>query len=266
MAIIYEEDVNERLVTGLNDFGVGGVEGREPVYTFSLPDNSFSTFIENFNVTRKYPANGRISQSELKGLLHHEMKARVEEYDNENNNIIMGKKRILCILGESGVGKTLASLYLKKHCGANVICSYTTRPPRENEIEGREHHFIDVAQPRERMLAYAKYGDYYYYALKSQVFGPLTIYVIDQAGLEALKRENGEEYEIFTVYIMRDRRTRLKQGVDRYRMYRDRDKNTMSLDEYDFVIDNNSTKRELFNNIERIYNQLKEGGDNGSSK
>ena len=30
----------------------------------------------------------------------------------------------------------------------------------------------------------------------------------------------------------------------------------MSLEDYDYVIENNSTKRELFNNIERIYNEL----------
>ena len=209
----------------------------------------------SYSKSRKYCERGRISIDGIKRLLRDEEKWRVEQYLNKNKRN-MEKKRILCILGESGVGKTLASLHLKNHCGANVICSYTTRPPRENEVEGREHHFIDIAQPKEYLLAHTIYGVYSYYALKSQVFGPLTVYVIDQAGIESLREMNGDEYEIFTLFITRDRKLRLLRGVDPGRMDRDRDRNTMSLDEYDYVIENNSTKRELFSNIERIYNEL----------
>lgn len=214
----------------------------------------------SFAKSRGYLERGKKSLVNLKELLMAEERWRAKDYLEKNNmnnkTKVMEKKRILCILGESGVGKTLASLHLKNHCGANVICSYTTRPPRENEVDGREHHFIDMAQPDEYMLAYAMYGRYAYYALKSQVYGPLTIYVVDQAGLESLKERNSDELEIFTLFITRSRKLRLLRGITSERMDRDKGKNTMSLDEYDYVVENNSTKRELFNNIERIYNEL----------
>ena len=214
---------------------------------------------ESYARSLKYLERGRITIQQIKDLLMEEEKWRAEQYINNNGEINksdMEKKRILCILGELGVGKTLASLHLKNHCGANVICSYTTRAPIENEVEGREHHFIDMVQPSEYLLAYTVYGSYSYFALKSQVHGPLTIYVIDEKGLETLRDMSGSEYEIFTLFITRTRKLRLLRGVSAARMDRDKGKHTMSLEDYDYVIENNSTKRELFNNIERIYNEL----------
>ena len=97
---------------------------------------------------------------------------------------------------------------------------------------------------------------YYYYATKWQVFGPCTVYVIDEKGLENLRKDFGDVYDIYTVLIKRNKSLRRKSGVDETRIRRDERRNLIDKD-YDYVIENNGKKAELFNNIERIYEEIK---------
>ena len=168
----------------------------------------------------------------------------------------MEKLKILCIVGGSGCGKTLASLHLKFHKKANVICSFTTRKPRETEVEGRDHHFIDIVPDRTELLTYTHFGGAYYYSLKSQVHGPCTVYVIDEKGLDNLRKDFGEVYDIHTILIKRDKSLRRKAGVNETRIRRDERRNLID-SEYDYVVVNNGTKREFFDEIERIYEEVK---------
>lgn len=168
----------------------------------------------------------------------------------------MDKLKIMCIIGGSGCGKTLASLHLKYHKDANVICSFTTRPPRPTEVEGRDHHFIDIVPDRTELIAYAHFGGAYYYATKWQVFGPCTVYVIDEKGLANLRKDFGDVYDIHTVLIKRDKALRRKVGVDETRIRRDERRN-LNDEDYDYVISNNGKKAELFAEIERIYEEIK---------
>lgn len=197
---------------------------------------------------------GRVTETRLRMLMLHILDCRIEKYLNPKEN--MEKLKILCIVGGSGCGKTLASLHLKYHKDANVICSFTTRPPRPTEVEGRDHHFIDIVPDRTELIAYAHFGGHYYYATKWQVFGSCTVYVIDEKGLANLRKDFGDVYDIHTVLIKRDKVLRRKCGVDETRIRRDERRNLVDED-YDYVIVNNGKKTELFNNIERIYEEVK---------
>lgn len=197
---------------------------------------------------------GRVTPTRLKMLMKRILQCRIEEYLNPNTN--MEKLKIMCIVGGSGCGKTLASLHLKYHKDANVICSFTTRPPRSTEVEGRDHHFIDIVPDRTELIAYAHFGGHYYYATKWQVFGPCTVYVIDEKGLANLRNDFGDVYDIHTVLIKRDKALRRKAGVDETRIRRDERRNLKDED-YDYVIVNNGKKVELFASIERIYEEIK---------
>ena len=106
------------------------------------------------------------------------------------------------------------------------------------------------------LIAYAHFGGYYYYATKWQVFGPCTVYVIDEKGLENLRNDFGDVYDIHTVLIKRDKALRRKSGIDETRLRRDERRNLVD-DDYDYVIVNNGKKAELFKNIERIYEEIK---------
>lgn len=202
----------------------------------------------NFKYSR-----ARVNEKKLKGILEELLQLRINEYLSTD----MGKKKILCIVGSSGSGKTLASLHLKYHKDANVICSFTTRLPRKTEVEGRDHHFIDIVPDRTQLLTYTHFGNHYYYALKEQVYGPCTVYVIDEKGLRNLRTDHGDEYRIFSVLLKRDWKNKKKCGVEYKRVVRDFDREEIPEDEYDYVIDNNGSKKELFNNIERIYETIK---------
>lgn len=211
--------------------------------------------LQNLYTSRmKRNQRGKVTKTRLKKMLYNILLRRIDRYTNPDNYM---NNKILCIVGDSGAGKTLASLHLQNKLGANVICSFTTRPPRETEVEGREHHFINIVPDPNELLAYANFGGWEYYALKTQVWGDCTVYVIDEQGLKNLKEEHGDEYRIFSVYITRTWSNRKRVGVKAKRMERDYRRDKLPMEEYDWVIDNNSTKKNLFVNIETIYNEVK---------
>ena len=197
---------------------------------------------------------GRVTPLRLKAMLYDILMQRIDRYENPEK--YMEKKKIFCIIGESGAGKTLASLHLKNKLGANVICSYTTRPPRNTEVEGREHHFINIVPDPNELLAYTNFAGFEYYALKTQVSGPCTVYVIDEDGLKNLKSEHGEEYDIYAAYVTRQWKNRVKSDVDRCRMGRDKGRSELPAEMYDWIVNNDSTKRDFFIQIENIYNEI----------
>jgi len=51
--------------------------------------------------------------------------------------------RVFALIGFSGAGKDLLKDLLIQYEGIEQITSYTTRPKRENEVEGQAYHFID---------------------------------------------------------------------------------------------------------------------------
>lgn len=222
------------------------------------PDNSeaennkrYQVIEESIISNMKNPLRARVGRNEIKKIMLEIVKLKCKQY---SDNSVM-KKKILCIIGSSGVGKTLASLHLQNKLGANVICSFTTRPARTTEVEGRDHHFVDIDPPSDDILALVRFGNYKYYALKSQVYGDCTVYVIDEAGYRNLIKRNGDKFEIYTLYITRNRKNRIDSGISHSRMERDRSR--VKLDSYDYIVENNSTKKEFFNKIDEIYNEIK---------
>lgn len=55
--------------------------------------------------------------------------------------------RLLLIAAPSGAGKTsLVRELLRSHPNLHFSVSYTTRPQRPNEVQGRDYHFVDQAK------------------------------------------------------------------------------------------------------------------------
>lgn len=64
---------------------------------------------------------------------------------------------LFIVSAPSGAGKTtLVSLLMQRDTGIRHSISYTTRPPRSNECNGREYHFIDI----QSFLAMRERGDF----------------------------------------------------------------------------------------------------------
>lgn len=151
-------------------------------------------------------------------------------------------KTIIAIIEESGSGKTFASQYLQQKFGWEAIVSYTTRPMRQGEINGRDHWFVKPSQipPKSKMCAYTQFGGYEYWTEWNQFMTLFpSVYVIDEKGLVNLmaKEQVPMSFHLITIKIIRPN----KEGIDKSRQ--ERDKERVSLDDnfYDYVINNDHT-------------------------
>ena len=91
------------------------------------------------------------------------------------NNRSSRKGLFIVISGPSGTGKTSV---IKELCEGDTTLEFsisaTTRPPRSDEINGVEYHFLDQTEfedliDRDGFLEWVKYGRHYYGTLKSTV-------------------------------------------------------------------------------------------------
>lgn len=148
----------------------------------------------------------------------------------------MKKPIIIAIVGESGSGKTTLSFHLADKHNIPFICSYTTRPIREGEVNGRDHWFVDIcALTPTSQLAYTNFGGYQYWTLVSQVDKcEVCSYVIDEKGLIDLMSRWSDKYEILPVYINRPNRKDI--AVDRKN--RDGERVVLNEDQYSIIINN----------------------------
>ena len=154
-------------------------------------------------------------------------------------------KRLITITGPSGAGKDTVARMMSEMTDWPVLCSYTTRPMREGEEDGREHFFVEHFDvPFTKILAYTHYGGYDYWTSIDQV-KDTAIYVIDEVGLVELK-ERHTDIEVFSVYVNSLLHIRLMRGVKLSRIIRDveRFRNAPQI-EYDYVIRNNQDKNSL---------------------
>lgn len=155
------------------------------------------------------------------------------------------KKRILCIVGESGTGKSLLADYVNVEFGIPMIESITTRPKRHQDEEGHTWYTekeFDEIDPDD-MIAYTEFGGYRYCCTKSGVCNYCT-YVIDEVGLKMLQEKFGKEYKITTVRVKRPLCSRIKFcGSDR--VERDEGMFTMKDNEFDYIISTDDLQTKL---------------------
>ena len=52
------------------------------------------------------------------------------------------KQNIIAIVGQAGSGKDTVAQLMRMTLHVPILCSYTTRPMREGEVNGREHIFV----------------------------------------------------------------------------------------------------------------------------
>nr|WP_314899757.1 guanylate kinase [uncultured Deefgea sp.] len=80
----------------------------------------------------------------------------------------MAKGNLFVVTAPSGAGKTtLVAALLAADSQVQLSVSFTTRPPRAGEVDGKDYHFVDRAE-FERMIAAGEllefaevYGNYY---------------------------------------------------------------------------------------------------------
>lgn len=159
--------------------------------------------------------------------------------------------KLITITGPSGAGKDTVARILSDLGGYKVICSYTTRPKREGEIDGVEHHFVEKCDvPHDKMLAYTQYGGYEYWTTIDQVTDK-AIYVIDEDGLITLC-EKFSNIKLFKICVSAEEDSRLRRGVSQERMDRDKKRKCLPLSFFNAVIFNNDSLSDLYDEVLQV--------------
>ena len=191
--------------------------------------------------------------------------------------------KIICLVGASGSGKTTIAKELEKE-GYNIIHSYTTRKPREeNEwghtfvtgkvnkylgFDGRTYLLINNGMIYKPIALKERYGEAYW-ATKEQYQGKgISIYIIDPDGAQQVK-QTVDDAEVITIFLMADELERVnrleyrlgynyelannknekdthkREVIDRIR----KDAEIFSKCQCDYVIDANREIKDILNDI-----------------
>lgn len=121
------------------------------------------------------------------------------KYKNDGNH------KILILTGMSGSGKdTILNKLCDNHNHYKRIVTYTTRPPRDNEVNGRDYNFVNHLEFMEMInngniieyrTYHTVYGDWYYGSSDLNIDLTKRDYVIILTldGVDAFKKRFGAE-------------------------------------------------------------------------
>ena len=130
----------------------------------------------------------------------------------------MAYKTLILLVGPSGSGKSTIAGELSKITGRKEVASYTTRPMRKGEVNGKGHIFLtdeefDGIDPDE-IAAYTLFNGYRY-CTTNKVLEECGIYVIDKAGIESLKKRYTGAAKLFIAYVTANKSVLRKRMLER---------------------------------------------------
>ena len=133
----------------------------------------------------------------------------------------MNKIKIIALFGMSGAGKDSIQHWLANKIHGHEIVSYTTRPKRDYEINGKDYHFIDMNTFNQlikegRMLEYTFFNDWLYgTCINDLKENEINIGVFNLNGIKTLTKEYNSQLEVLPVFIHAYDRTRLMRDLNR---------------------------------------------------
>ena len=183
-------------------------------------------------------------------------------------------KNIMVILSSpSGVGKTtLTKKIQQKYRTFKISVSYTTRPPRSNEVDGVDYHFVskddfEKLMSENKFYEYAKIFENYYGTLKQSVDQTLLtndiLFDIDWQGTKQLSKFNN--LNLIKIYLITDNKEELKKRLIKRnqntqeeieKRFESFDNDIKNWKDYDYVIINKNLEA-CFKQIENIINIAK---------
>ncbi|HEU4959165.1 MAG TPA: guanylate kinase [Sphingomonas sp.] len=135
------------------------------------------------------------------------------------------RRGVLFVLSSpSGAGKsTIARKLLASESDLSMSVSYTTRPPRPGEVDGKDYHFVDLERFREMVanhefLEWAHVFGHRYGTPKNDVFHVLSegsdiLFDIDWQGAQQLHQLAGGD--VVRVFILPPSMEELRQRLER---------------------------------------------------
>jgi guanylate kinase len=124
----------------------------------------------------------------------------------------------IILVGKAGSGKDHMRKIFQKR-GFEYAVSYTTRPPREGEVDGKDYYFLDDAmfmEMNEKGLWYewVEFNGWKYGTTNAQFYSkePM-VFIMTPVGISHIKEEDRSSSLI--IYLDVDRLTRIKRLENR---------------------------------------------------
>ena len=138
------------------------------------------------------------------------------------------KNKLFCLVGKSASGKSTILNDVLSKLDIPVLLSNTTRPPRENEVDGIDYNFVDMTDfdtdyKNENVLEYDCFRidnirqTWIYYTKKTDLLLPTTsqIKIVSPIGLAQLMSNKELRENIVSIYIDTPDRLRQKRYLSR---------------------------------------------------
>ena len=127
---------------------------------------------------------------------------------------------IIVLLGASGSGKSTIENIISENYGFEKIISFTTRPKRDTEVDGKDYYFTtnEIFKMSIKNNHFAEWDEYsqnrLYGTLKPNYESGNKVVVLTPNGLRQVKR-NCKDVDIFSVLVEANLGTRIKRYIDR---------------------------------------------------
>ena len=133
----------------------------------------------------------------------------------------MDRIKLLALFGESSAGKDSIQHWLERKLkNIHGMVSYTSRLPRDYEIEGREYHFISQEEFKKliienKMLEYTCFNNWYYGTYINELQkGKINVGVFNPQGIRNLL-SHSDTIDILPVWIRAGEKERLLRSLNR---------------------------------------------------
>ena len=131
------------------------------------------------------------------------------------------KYQLVALIGKAGSGKDtiLKDVVRAYELPMNIIVSYTTRPMREGETEGKEYHFISEETFKQminnnQMLEYVQFNNWWYgTGISCLDDSIIKIVIFNPSGIKSLI--NFSEIDLRIYYIHASDKQRLLRQLNR---------------------------------------------------
>ena len=136
---------------------------------------------------------------------------------------------IFCLIGKSGAGKdTVFNELIKKNIpGLKPVVTYTTRPKRVNETEGKEYHFVDEntlhkleaeGKVIERRTYHTVNGDWNYFTCSIDLSQSCDYIMIGTPDVVDKLYDYYDDDTVIIIYLELDEKERLLRCINREEM------------------------------------------------
>lgn len=156
---------------------------------------------------------------------------------------------MLVMIGASASGKTEIANILIKDRGFSKMITNTTRPPRANEVDGVDYHFLDTLtfldKKEKGFFLETVYYNEHWYGTAYNDFAPNKVLIVDPKGANVIYKKLGSKAVFFYIESPENlRRFRMiKRGDDPAHVEQRIEKDAYrfhqyALDHIDYIIEN----------------------------